>query len=140
MNGVLFVALLVIWQEKSGGGDPTVLPQASAANATDPTTTDSTDITPTLSAQGNRPRLNYEQWVALLGQERATMAAKNPDHLTLPKAKHFNVLDDTQCLKLHRNRNKRPLASGLSLFDLFRALEFGDAFAKGSGGGWFWQN
>lgn len=82
MNGVLFVALLVIWQEKSGGGEPTVLPQASAANATDPAT-DATDVTPTLSAQGNRPRLNYEQWVALLGQELATMAAKNPDHLTI---------------------------------------------------------
>ncbi|MBX2865803.1 MAG: lysophospholipase [Leptolyngbyaceae cyanobacterium MAG.088] len=79
MNGVLFAALLVIWQEKSGGNEPTVLPQANAAYATDPENTKPT----TAEAQSARPRLNYQQWVDLLGQEIATMATKNPDHLTI---------------------------------------------------------
>ncbi|MDV3352365.1 GDSL-type esterase/lipase family protein [Leptothoe sp. LEGE 181152] len=80
MNGVLFIALLVIWQDKSGGGDPTVLPQANAAYATDPTSA----IEPAaLETQPNRRRLSYQQWVSLLGQEIETMADKNPDHLTI---------------------------------------------------------
>lgn len=85
MNGVLFIALLVVWQDKSGG-DPTVLPQASAASATNPTSA----LTSTLAATGPAPveeatrqRLNYEEWVNLLGQEIATMATKNPEHLTI---------------------------------------------------------
>ena len=79
MNGVLFIALLVIWQDKSGGGDPTVLPQANAAYATDPTSA----IEPAPETQPNRRRLSYQQWVSLLGQEIETMAAKSPDHLTI---------------------------------------------------------
>ncbi len=84
MNGVLFVALLVIWQEKSGDTVPssTVLPQANAAYATNATTAAGSSPAPP-STQENRPRLNYQQWVDLLGQEIATMAAKNPDHLTI---------------------------------------------------------
>lgn len=79
MNGVLFIALLVVWQEKSDGGDPTVLPQANAAYATHPLTAKN----PNLPPLGTRQQLDYQQWVTLLGQEIATMAAKNPDHLTL---------------------------------------------------------
>ncbi len=80
MNGVLFITLLVVWQEKSDGGDPTVLPQANAAYAThvEPATP-----YPDLSLVSPRQQLNYQQWVDLLGQEIATMAAKNPDHLTI---------------------------------------------------------
>ncbi|NEQ49225.1 MAG: lysophospholipase [Leptolyngbya sp. SIO3F4] len=79
MNGVLFIALLVVWQEKSGGSDPTVLPQANAAYANHPAIAP----LPQPSISGTRQRLDYQQWVALLGQEMATMAAKNPDHLTI---------------------------------------------------------
>lgn len=75
MNGVLFIALLVVWQEKFDGGDPSVLPQANAAYANNP----DTDTAPV----NNRQRLNYQQWVTLLGQELETMAAKHPDHLTI---------------------------------------------------------
>ncbi|MGD1856805.1 MAG: GDSL-type esterase/lipase family protein [Leptolyngbyaceae cyanobacterium] len=76
MNGVLFAALLLIWQEKSDGGDPTVLPQASAyaTNAT---------VVPANAPEPPRQRRTYEEWVDILGQEMATMAAKNPDHLTI---------------------------------------------------------
>ena len=77
MNGVLFIALLVVWQEKSDGGEPTVLPQASAAYANRPPADG--EVEPL----GSRQRLDYQQWVTLLGQELATMAAKNPDHLTI---------------------------------------------------------
>ncbi|MEM9976927.1 MAG: GDSL-type esterase/lipase family protein [Cyanobacteria bacterium P01_D01_bin.2] len=77
MNGVLFIALLVVWQEKSDGGEPTVLPQASAAYANRP------PVDGGVEPLGNRQRLDYQQWVTLLGQELATMAAKNPDHLTI---------------------------------------------------------
>lgn len=77
MNGVLFVALLVIWQEKSDGGEPSVLPQANAAYAER-----STAAITTAPASGQQ-RLTYQQWVALLGQEIETMATKNPDHLTI---------------------------------------------------------
>ena len=87
MNGVLFIALLVVWQEKSGGGDPTMLPQASAAHATDSETGSAATIglaeTPPANAESSRPRLTYEQWVTLLGQELTAMAAKNPEHLTI---------------------------------------------------------
>ncbi|MEL6129572.1 MAG: GDSL-type esterase/lipase family protein [Cyanobacteria bacterium J06628_4] len=79
MNGVLFIALLVVWQEKSDGGDPTVLPQANAAYSTSTLVEHSSP----LSTLGNKQRLNYEQWVTLLGNEISTMAAKNPDHLTI---------------------------------------------------------
>lgn len=82
MNGVLFAALLMMWQEESGVGEPSVLPQASAANATE----NSVKIAPEMSpdeAISNRPKLTYEQWVDLLGQEINTMAAKHPDHLTI---------------------------------------------------------
>lgn len=79
MNGVLFIALLVVWQEKYDDSDPTVLPQASAAYATNPAAA----VINSEPSLGNRQRLNYEQWVTLLGQEIATMAAKNPDHLTI---------------------------------------------------------
>ena len=79
MNGVLFIALLVVWQEKDEGGEPTVLPQANAAYATDTETT--ANLEP--AAQGTQQRLTYEQWVTLLGQEIEMMAAKNPDHLTI---------------------------------------------------------
>ncbi len=84
MNGVLFIALLVIWQDKSGSSAPTstVLPQANAAYATNAATAADSSLAPP-SIQENRPRLNYQQWVDLLGQEIATMAAKNPDHLTI---------------------------------------------------------
>lgn len=82
MNGVLFVALLVIWQDKSGGVDPTVIPQANAAYATNPAS-ETAALDSGSPAQESRPRLNYEQWVDVLGQEVATMAAKNPDHLTI---------------------------------------------------------
>ncbi len=80
MNGVLFITLLVVWQEKSDGGEPTVLPQANAAYANHLET-----AAPYLDLSSVSPRqqLNYQQWVDLLGQEIATMAAKNPDHLTL---------------------------------------------------------
>lgn len=78
MNGVLFIALLVVWQEKSGGGDPTVLPQA-AAYVTNP----ATDITHKPPELGTQQRLNYQEWVNLLGDEVTAMAAKNPDHLTI---------------------------------------------------------
>ena len=77
MNGVLFIALLVVWQEKSDGGEPTVLPQASAAYANRPPADGGVE------PLGSRQRLDYQQWVTLLGQELATMAAKNPDHLTI---------------------------------------------------------
>lgn len=79
MNGVLFIALLVIWQEKSDGGEPSVLPQANAAYADHPSTTAAITTAPA----GTRQRLTYQQWVTLLGQEIETMAAKNPDHLTI---------------------------------------------------------
>lgn len=84
MNGVLFIALLVIWQDKSGGSDTTstVLPQANAAYAINATADANAEPAPS-SPQENRPRLNYQQWVDLLGQELETMAAKNPDHLTI---------------------------------------------------------
>ncbi|WP_322744870.1 GDSL-type esterase/lipase family protein [Leptolyngbya ectocarpi] len=78
MNGVLFIALLVIWQEKSDGGEPSVLPQANAAYADHPT-----PAAITTAPAGGRQRLTYQQWVTLLGQEIETMAAKNPDHLTI---------------------------------------------------------
>lgn len=78
MNGVLFIALLVIWQEKSDGGEPSVLPQANAAYADHPTA-----AAITAAPAGTRQRLTYQQWVTLLGQEIETMAAKNPDHLTI---------------------------------------------------------
>ena len=85
MNGVLFIALLVVWQEKTDGGDPTVLPQASAAHSTQPIAVDTLDLAPSVSPTtlGTKQRLNYDQWVTLLGQEMSTMAAKNPDHLTI---------------------------------------------------------
>ena len=82
MNGVLFIALLVVWQDKSGGVDPNVIPQANAAYATNPSS-ETADLNLASPVQESRPRLNYEQWVDLLGQEIATMAAKNPDHLTI---------------------------------------------------------
>lgn len=75
MNGVLFVALLVVWQDKPGNSEPTVLPQANAAFATKPNTGP--------PPENNQQRLTYEQWVEVLGQEIETMAAKNPDHLTI---------------------------------------------------------
>ena len=78
MNGVLFAALLMVWQEKSDGGEPSVLPQASAAHANhlEPSTA-------LLAPTNNRQKLTYQQWVVLLGQELEMMAAKNPDHLTI---------------------------------------------------------
>lgn len=79
MNGVLFIALLIIWQETSDGGDPSVLPQANAANTDVPALVVESD-TPTA---GPKKRLSYEEWVELLGQEIRTMADKNPDHLTI---------------------------------------------------------
>ena len=82
MNGVLFVALLVVWQDKSEGVDPNVIPQANAAYATNPSP-ETTDLNLAPPVQENRPRLTYEEWVDLLGQEIATMAAKNPEHLTI---------------------------------------------------------
>ncbi|MEM9482351.1 MAG: GDSL-type esterase/lipase family protein [Cyanobacteria bacterium P01_F01_bin.116] len=81
MNGVLFIALLVVWQDKSG--DPTVLPQASAASATAPGVAADSLAVQTPLEDGIRQQLNYEEWVSLLGQEIATMAAKNPEHLTI---------------------------------------------------------
>ena len=75
MNGVLFIALLVVWQEKDEGEEPTVLPQASAAAATIASSESAT--------QGEQRRLTYEEWVTLLGREIEKMAAKNPDHLTI---------------------------------------------------------
>ena len=78
MNGVLFIALLVVWQEKDEGGEPTVLPQANAAYATN---TAEPIASSEPASQGQR--LTYEQWVTLLGQELEMMAAKNPDHLTI---------------------------------------------------------
>ncbi|MEM9805677.1 MAG: GDSL-type esterase/lipase family protein [Cyanobacteria bacterium P01_D01_bin.56] len=82
MNGVLFAALLMMWQEESGVGEPSVLPQASAANATENTVEISPEIA-TTAPTSNRPKFTYEQWVDLLGQEINTMAAKHPDHLTI---------------------------------------------------------
>lgn len=79
MNGVLFVALLMVWQEKSDGSDPTVLPQASAAYGSTQVANTSSAAVPTAPRQ----RLGYEEWVDILGQEIVTMAAKNPDHLTI---------------------------------------------------------
>ncbi len=80
MNAVLFITLLILWQEKPGGNDPTVIPQANAAYANDPKTTIDSASVPQVTT---RQRLSYEQWVTVLGQEIATMAEKNPDHLTI---------------------------------------------------------
>ncbi|MEO0867009.1 MAG: GDSL-type esterase/lipase family protein [Cyanobacteria bacterium J06642_11] len=92
MNGVLFGALLLVWQDRSVGNEPSVLPQASAANDRDvaettvvaaaATVLEPVDSDTPASAPAQR-RLTYEEWVALLGQEIDTMAAKNPDHLTI---------------------------------------------------------
>ena len=64
MNGVLFIALLVVWQEKDEGGEPTVLPQANAAYATN---TAEPIASSEPASQGQR--LTYEQWVTLICQE-----------------------------------------------------------------------
>lgn len=76
MNGVLFITLLVVWQEKSDGGDPSVLPQANAANTTQP-------VSIRIPSLEQRKRLDYGQWVSLLGSEMEAMAAKHPEHLTI---------------------------------------------------------
>ncbi|MEM6252676.1 MAG: GDSL-type esterase/lipase family protein [Cyanobacteria bacterium P01_D01_bin.156] len=80
MNGVLFGALLLIWQEKPRQSQTSsVLPQASAANPA--ALTDAADLFK--GVPETRPKLTYEQWVDLLGKELETMAVKNPDHLTI---------------------------------------------------------
>ncbi|WP_326521051.1 GDSL-type esterase/lipase family protein [Leptothoe kymatousa] len=81
MNGILFVALLMVWQEASDGSDPSVLPQASAAHA-EQSTIAPTDPAPA-AAPPTRKKLTYEQWVTLLGQELNEMANKHPEHLTI---------------------------------------------------------
>ncbi|NEP62887.1 MAG: lysophospholipase [Symploca sp. SIO2G7] len=81
INGVLFTALLVIWQEKSSGGDPSVLPEANAAYVNNSAIVVETDKAS--AAASNRKQLTYQQWVTLLGQEIQTMATKKPDHLTI---------------------------------------------------------
>jgi lysophospholipase L1-like esterase len=78
MNGVLFITLLVVWQEKTGGKDPSVLPEANAAD--NQALSSQTAWTPG-SVRGKK--LSYEQWVELLRQEIITMNAKHPDHLTI---------------------------------------------------------
>ncbi|MEM8810554.1 MAG: GDSL-type esterase/lipase family protein, partial [Cyanobacteria bacterium P01_G01_bin.38] len=81
MNAVLFVALLVSWHEKSGSGEPSVLPQANAADVTLPT---EPVAEPALLPRTNgKRRLTYEEWVELLKQEMDAMSAKHPDHLTI---------------------------------------------------------
>ncbi|MEO1401810.1 MAG: GDSL-type esterase/lipase family protein [Cyanobacteria bacterium J06635_1] len=81
MNAVLFMALLASWQGKSGAGEPSVLPQANAADVTLPAEPVSEPAL--LPATNSRQRLSYEQWVTLLKQEMDVMSAKHPDHLTI---------------------------------------------------------
>lgn len=74
MNGLLFVTLLAVWQEKPGNGDAFGIPRASAA---------ASESSPRLSRVGDPLQLNYRQRVALLRREMQTMQAKHPDHLTV---------------------------------------------------------
>lgn len=83
MNGVLFIALLVVWQEKPEDSESSVLPQANAAYATKPAAVAAQNTSTASTSLGRKPRMSYEQWVNLLGEEVETMAAKNPDHLTI---------------------------------------------------------
>jgi lysophospholipase L1-like esterase len=78
MNGLLFVTLLAVWQEKSGGRDPSVLPEAKAAETM--LASQQMFFMPEL---GDPQQLNYQQWLTLLRQEMDAMSAKHPDHLTI---------------------------------------------------------
>lgn len=76
INGVLFLTLIGLWQQKSDSA-PQVRPQAGVAYAA------RSNAPPQLAHLGDRQRLQYEQWVKLLEQEMDAMAAKHPDHLTI---------------------------------------------------------
>ncbi len=80
MNGLLFVSLLAVQQENAGSadlfvGDPT----------TDPAIIDAAiaDTVMDLPRPGGDRKLNYQEWVEVLEQDAASMAKKNPDHLTV---------------------------------------------------------
>ena len=80
MNGLLFVSLLAVQQEKAGSadlfvGDPT----------SDPAIIDAAiaDTVMDLPRPGGDRKLNYQEWVEVLEQDAASMAEKNPDHLTV---------------------------------------------------------
>jgi lysophospholipase L1-like esterase len=72
MNGLLFVSVIVVLRQKAMLSNPqaSVIPQANAFAA------DAADQAPAPSL-GDRHYLDYQQWVALLEQEAAAIAARN---------------------------------------------------------------
>ena len=81
MNGLLFLTVLLVMQEKSQVREQraSVLPQANAS-VSEPMLVADSGIIPQL---GRQHRLNYQQWISLLRREAEAVAARNPKHVTV---------------------------------------------------------
>lgn len=89
MNGLLFGGLLVVWQEQAAFSDSAGNRASGLLLAGEPpidaSITDAAiaDTEMALPRPGGDRNLSYEQWVEVLKKDAATMAAKNPEHLTV---------------------------------------------------------
>lgn len=89
MNGLLFVTLLASGQAKprssdlwQAGIEPTVAPAAEPMDAAVAEAT-ITDAVPDLPRKEGDRKLTYQEHVAHLGDRAKSMAARNPEHLTV---------------------------------------------------------
>ena len=81
MNGLLFLTVLLVMQEKSQVKEQraSMLPQANAS-VSEPMLVADSGIIPQL---GKQHRLNYQQWISLLRREAEALAARNPKNVTV---------------------------------------------------------
>ncbi len=81
MNGLLFTTVLVIAHQQSRSSQGLY----AARDLSDPLVIDAAiaDNIPELPHPSGGRKLSYEQWLALLADDAKTMAARNPDHLSV---------------------------------------------------------
>ncbi|WP_322743784.1 GDSL-type esterase/lipase family protein [Vasconcelosia minhoensis] len=80
MNGLLFAALIALWQNQASLSRTAILHQTSAS-VTDVLGGSEPMVVPTDIA--DMRHLNYQEWVELLQQKTDAMVAQQPEHLTI---------------------------------------------------------